>query len=151
MYIQPTSDNPMTELQIPHDYSGTAFDSEEIAPCEPQQDAPPVTQHEKRIEDHAQERGETEQESPASEKAQPTFAGKGRGFGGLGGLLGKLSLSNLFSDFPLLSSLAPPARSAHKERGDLLQWVVIALAIILLLNDDADDILPLLLLLLLWD
>ena len=132
MYIQAQTDK---ELQLPQNYSGSAFPKENLEP------PPPVEEIE-----GDQVTAPPPDDGPAVE-AGAFFGGaerercekneRGRG---------------LFSGIsPLLSSFLPPRCEKRADHGQWRDLVLIGVAVLLFLREDTDDLLPLLLLLLLWD
>ena len=147
MYIQPQAEQPM---QLPRDYSGSAFSQNEAPPVEA---ISPETGEENREfrEEAAPESAESVEAGAFSHRGPPPQETHGQRKPSdpppRGGFFGK---------FPLLSALLPPPRGKDKHGtglldGDLKEWLLIGVALLLLLRDQGDDILPLLLLLLLWE
>ena len=136
-------------MQLPRDYSGSAFQQSEVPPKEEISPETGVENHAFHEESPPEPSQDVEaglfsrQTSPHEERR----AAKPPDPPPRGGILGK---------FPLLSALMPPPRGKDKHGtgildGDLKEWLLIGVALLLLLRDQGDDILPLLLLLLLWD
>lgn len=149
MYVQPPQEE-QSSVQIPRDYSGSTFSASPPPPPEPFPDAgedvvsegsDPQGEERKDAEESVQAGAFLHRDTPRREERCEEPHGE------RGGLLGR---------FSFLSSLLPPSRGkgGKEKRGghsDLVEWVIIGLAVLLFLEDSTDDILPLLLLLLLWD
>ena len=132
MYIQAQTDK---ELQLPQNYSGSAFVKETLEP------SPPV--------------GESESNQAAAPPPDPEPAVEAGAF--FGGAEPERCEKNergrgLFSTIsPLLSSFLPPRCEKRADHGQWRDLALIGVAVLLFLREDTDDLLPLLLLLLLWD
>ncbi len=141
MYIQSPQEN---SLQLPRDYSGSAFPPPE---AEQSEQAPPEV--ERAVPDPGEpSRGSEEPPDEQEQEAIPAGAmprkGERREYAKeRGGLFSGLS--------PLFSSLLPPARGGHAEKSTWRDLIVVGIALLLFLGEERDDLLPLLLLLLLWD
>lgn len=134
MYIQPTSED-MNGIQLPRDYSGTAFGNEEAPMSTVQEETAtsktPPAAHENEGNDAAPAFAPTRKQEACAKKERS-------------------GLFSFLSGNPLLSSLLPPPRKGHEGENDIMQWILVGVVLLILLNDSDDDILPLLLLLLLW-
>lgn len=152
MYIQSNNGGEGAPLQLPRDYSGSAFS----APLEAQQE-PQMPQEEAGAPPpFAQTPTDVPEDLPHDPPQEPSSNGAQAAFSpfsqGRGGALGKL---------PFLSAFLPPPRKKGGKRGEkeggflegveLFDWILIGAALLLFFTDNTDDILPLLLLLLLWD
>ena len=150
MYVQPPQEE-QSSVQIPRDYSGSTFSASPPPPPEPfsgvgeevakEVSEPPQESVQQSTEESVQASAFLHRDTPRREERCEEPHGE------RGGLFGR---------FSFLSSLLPPSRGKgdKEKRGghsDLVEWVIIGLAVLLFLEDSTDDILPLLLLLLLWD
>ena len=156
MYVQSNNGGEGAPLQLPRDYSGSAFSApvpgDILQNAQNVQKAPPDNGdvQETKAMPPTVPPEEAENPTPLQQNGAATAA-----FSSFskpdGGALGKL---------PFLSAFLPPPRKKGGKRGEkeggflegeLFDWILIGAALLLFFTDNTDDILPLLLLLLLWD
>lgn len=153
MYVQSNNAAESTPLQLPRDYSGSAFSAPVPGDILPNaQDAPPDNGNVQETAAMPPPATPEEAESPTPLQQNGAAAAAFSSFSKPeGGALGKL---------PFLSAFLPPPRKKGGKRGEkeggflegeLFDWILIGAALLLFFTDNTDDILPLLLLLLLWD
>jgi hypothetical protein len=135
MYIQ---NNNATELpfSLPKGYRGSAFSATPPDPVPPKEQAP-----------------ESPVPPPPSESAQdsPTAEAPPEAAEAFAPHCNRAREGGIFTRLPFLSSLLPPPRQKHGERGGLPEWAVLGIVLLLLLDSPENDLLPFLLILLLWD
>ena len=139
MYIQ-NNNAPGLPFSLPKGYRGSAFSAVPPDPPPPKEQAPesppppPPSEHEQ---DSPTAEAPAEAPPEAAEAFAPHRASAREG--------------GIFARLPFLSSLLPPPRQKHGERGGLPEWAVLGIVLLLLLDSPENDLLPFLLILLLWD
>jgi len=141
MYIQ-NSNATGLPFSLPKGYRGSAFS---VAPQEPpptneQTPDPPPTNAQAPESPSPPPPTESTEDAPAAEAAEAFAPHRDRAREG-----------GIFARLPFLSSLLPPPRQRHGERGGLPEWAVLGIVLLLLLDSPENDLLPFLLILLLWD
>lgn len=143
MYIQ-NSNATGLPFSLPKGYRGSAFS---VAPQEP----PPTNEQAPDPPPTNAQAPESPSPPPPTESTEDTPAAAPEAAEAFAPHRDRAREGGIFARLPFLSSLLPPPRQKHGERGGLPEWAVLGIVLLLLLDSPENDLLPFLLILLLWD